>query len=339
MGIKQIFVSAANNPKLLLGLGIAGFVGAGVFACVQTLKLEKIVDEQNDILDEITENHSEEELQLPAVKKEIAVTRAKTIGRIALNYAAPVAIAGVAGYLLCRSYGIQRRNYLLMSSAYATVSKAYDEVLKRIERKWGPEGLKYAKYGIEQKEVEREYVDEKGKTKKEKVMEKHCNENWEAIKAISPNAIIFDEETALFRANKGVIQTMVAEIKRTESSLNIIYNAGVPVFYNDIVREFCGNDPRWLTDMGQITGCYSKDPANREAINNCVNLRWDTFLGTDPETGDPREYVYIDPVVALIDLDKNRELYPTGDMQKFIHSEKFGGYKRVGGKYSSQVAV
>ena len=335
MGIKETFISVANNPKVLLTAGIVGFVGAGVWACVQTLKLEKIIDEQNDILDEIKENNTEEEMQLPEVKKEVAVTRAKTIGKIVLNYAGPVVVAGVAGYLLCRSYGIQRRNYMLMSAAYAGVSKAYDEVLKRIERKWGPEGLKYAKYGIEQKEVEREYVDEKGKTKKEKVLEDHCDENWEAIKAVSPNAIIFDEETSIYRANKGVNTMITAELQRTQEALNIIYHAGVPVFYNDIVREVCGNDTRWLTDIGQITGCYSKDPANREAIDDCVNLRWGTFIGTDPETGDPKQYVYIDPVVALIDLDKNRELYPTGDLQKQRGNFK----KRVGGRYNSQVAV
>ena len=338
MGIKDAFISVANNPKVLLTAGIIGFVGAGVWACAQTLKLEKIVDKQNDILDEITENHTEEEMQLPAVKKEVGVVRAKTIGRIVWNYAGPVFVAGVAGYLLCRSYGIQRRNYMLMSAAYTGMSKAYNMVLDRVEQKWGKEGLKYVKYGIEQKEVEREYIDEKGKTKKEKVLEDHCDENWEKIKAISPNAIIFDEETSLFRVNKGVMQQMVREIQKTEEGLNIIYNAGVPVFYNDIVEAFCGKDQRWLTDMGQITGCYKWDEANREAIGDRVKLNWGTFTGTDPDTGEPRQYVYIDPTVALVDLDKNRQFYPTGDLQKMIHSDKVG-VKRIGGKYNSQVAV
>ena len=177
MGLKNILVSAINNPKLMLGLGIAGFVGAGVWACVQTVKLETIIDEQNDIQDKIVENHSEEELQLPEVKKEINVVKAKTVGRIALNYAGPVAVAGVAAFLLFRSYGLQRQAYLAMSAAYGTISKAYDAVLDRVEKKWGPEGLKYAKYGIDQKEVgEAVSIDENGKKKKEKIYEDAATE-------------------------------------------------------------------------------------------------------------------------------------------------------------------
>ena len=337
MGFKDVVISVVNNPKVMLTAGIVTMVGAGVLACVQTIKLEKIVDEQNEKLDEITENHSEEELELPAVKKELALTKAQTVGRIVLNYAAPVALAGFGAYLLCRSYGLEHRAYLAMSGAYATMSKAYDEVLKRIEKKWGEEGLRYAKYGIEQREVEREVEDEKGKKKKVKENEDYIEDrNWQAIKAISPNAIIFDEETELYRANRGVEQFIVSSLIATEKGLNIVYNAGVPVFYNDIVRGVAGNDPRWLTDLGQITGCYSKDPANVEAIKDKdgisrVRLNWGTFTGTDPETGEPRQYVYIDPTVALIDLDKNRHLYPTGDLQKSIH--------RIGGKYNSQVSA
>jgi hypothetical protein len=340
MGIKDAALSIANNPKVLLAAGIVGFVGAGVWACVQTLKLEKIVDEQNDILDEIKENNTEEEMQLPAVKKEVAVTRAKTIGRIVWNYTGPVLVAGVAGYLLCRSYGIQRRNYMLMSAAYASASKAYNMILDRVEQKWGEEGLKYVKYGIEQRDVEKEIVDEKGKTKKIKEKEDFLeNPNYAAIKAISPNAIIFDEETNLYQMCGGSIVKMKSELTICQNADQVQYNAGIPVFYNDIVRTTCGNDPRWLTDIGQITGCYKWDPENRAAVKDTVDYRISTFTGTDPETGDPKQYVYIDPLVSLIDLDKNRQLYPTGDLQKFIHSEKFGGRKRIGGKYNSQVAV
>lgn len=332
MGLKNVIVSAVNNPKLLLGLGIAGFFGAGVWACVQTLKLETIIDEQNDIQDKIVENHSEEELQLPEVKKDINIVKAKTIGRIALNYAGPVTVAGVAAYLLFRSYGLQRQAYLAVSAAYGTISKAYDAVLDRVERKWGQEGLKYAKYGIEQKEVTKEVTDEKGKVKKVKETEDQLTDvyeqdRWAKIKEASPNAIIFDEETSLYREQHGVISLMISELVKYQNYLNIVYNQGSPVFYNDIVRTVAGNDTRWLTDAGQIVGCYERDPENKAATNGAVSLNWTTFTGTDPETGDPRQYVMIDPTVALINLDKYRSVWPTGILQK----------KRVGGKYISQV--
>lgn len=333
MGLKNLIVSAANNPKLLLGLGIAGFVGASVYACVQTLKVEKILDEQNDIQDAIIENHSEEELKTPEVKKELAIVKAKTIGRIALNYTGPVVVAGIAGYLLCRSYGLQRQAYLAMSAAYGTMSKAYDAVLDRIEKKWGPEGLKYAKYGIEQVEVEKEVTDEKGKVKKVKQIEEQATERWDEMKKSSPNIIIFDEDTSLYKEYGGSIVYMRDELVRGQNYLNTLYHTGVPVMYNaDIVKNFCGNDPTWMTDAGQVLGCYSGDPECKKAINDCVDLRIDTFVGTDPETGEAKTYIYIDPVVALVNFDKNRTVWPEGSLQK--HNLK----KRVGGKYISQVA-
>lgn len=330
MGIKNLIVSAINNPKLLIGVGIAGFIGAGVFACVQTLKVEGIIDESNEKQDVIKENHTEEELQLPEVKKELGIVKAKTIGKLALNYAGPVAIAGLSVFCICRAYGLQRQAYLAMSAAYSAVAKAYDAVLERVEKKWGAQGLKYAKYGIEEQEIgESTYIDEKGKTKTEKIKDNVSTERFEDMKKSSPNMIIFDEDTSLYRNNGGDIERMRAELIRGQNGFNTIYNAGIPVMYNgDIVREFCGNDPKFYTDAGQVLGFFKDDPDNRAAVNDCVDLGIDTFLGADPETGEAKAYIYIDPKVALVNFDVNRRIWPQGTLQKH----------RVGGKYISQIA-
>ena len=332
MAVKEVLVSAVNNPKLLVGLGLFGFVGAMAWACVQTLKVEGIIDEANEKIDEITETHSEEELQLPEVKKEIGVVRAKMVGKIALNYAGPVVIAGMAAWAICRAYGLQRQAYLAMSAAYGTMAKAYDAVLDRVEKKWGPEGLKYAKYGIEEQETGEvvEVIDEKGKKKKEKVKEDVATERWEDMKKSSPNIIIFDEETSLYNECGGSLVHMRSNLVAGQNYMNTQYNAGIPIMYNaDIVKTFCGNDARWMTDAGQVLGCFKNDPDNREAINDCVDLGINTFVGHDPETGDPKTYIYIDPKVALVNLDANRKLWPQGSLQLRMH--------RVGGKYISQV--
>ena len=331
MGLKNLLVSAVNNPKLLVGFGIGLFISAGVTACVQTLKVEKILDDQNAKLDEIIENHTEEELQLPEVKKEMGVVRAKTVGRLVLNYAAPVAMAGMAAWAICRAYGLQRQAYLAMSAAYGTIAKAYDAVLDRVEKKWGIDGRKYAQYGIEEQETgEIITIDENGKKKKEKIKDNVATERWEDMKKSSPNIIIFDEETSLYKEYGGSIVHMRSELVAGQNYMNTQYNAGVPIMYNaDIVKNFCGNDARWMTDAGQVLGCYKGDPDNRAEINDCVDLGIDTFVGTDPETGDPKTYIYIDPKIALVNLDANKSLYPQSDIFN---------KKRVGGKYISQVA-
>lgn len=331
MALKEVLISAASNPKLLIGLGIGGFIAATVWACAQTLKVENILDEQNDKLDDIIENHAEEELELPEVKKEINIVKAKTIGRIALNYVGPVIVLSAATFCVLRAYGLQRQAYLAVSAAYGGLAKAYDSVLNRIEKKYGEEGLKYAKYGIEETEVEKEVTDEKGKVKKEKVKEDIATERWQDMKKASPNIIIFDEETPLYRQFGGSTVHIVSELKTTEAYLQTQYNAGVPIFYNtDIVRNVCGNDARWMTDAGQILGCYKWDPDNRKAVDDTVNLQVGTFVGTDAETGNPKTYVYIDPLVALVNLDANKRVHPQADILN---------KKRFGKKYISQVSA
>jgi hypothetical protein len=331
MAIKEIALAAINNPKLLIGAGIGLFVGAAVWGCVQTLKVEDIVDEANEKIDDIVENHSEEELELPEVKKEIGVVRAKMVGKIVLNYTGPVVMAGMAAYAICRAYGLQRQAYLAMSAAYGTMAKAYDAVLDRVEKKWGQDGLKYAKYGIEQEEVEKEIVDEKGKKKKIKEKEDICTERWEDVRKSSPFAIVFDEETSLYKSCGGSLIKMRSELVTLESWLQTKYNQGVPLFYNsDVVRNVAGDDTRWLSDLGQVTGWYSKDLKNVEATDGTLLLNYYTFNGTDPETGERKQYIAIDPNCELIDLDANKTLYPTGILQ-------LDTKKRVGGRYISQV--
>lgn len=331
MAIKEIALAAVNNPKLLIGAGIGLFVGAAVWGCVQTLKLEDIVDEANSNIDEIIENHSEEELQLPEVKKEIGVAKAKMVGKIALNYTGPVVMAGMAAYAICRAYGLQRQAYLAMSAAYGTMAKAYDAVLDRVEKKWGESGLKYAKYGIEEEEVEKEIVDEKGKKKKVKEKIDVCNERWDDIRKSRPFVIVFDEETSLYKSCGGSLVKMRSELVSLESWLQMKYNQGIPLFYNsDVVRNVAGDDTRWLNDIGQITGWYSKDFKNVEATDGTLLLNYYTFTGRDLETGEPKQYLAIDPNCELIDLDSNKSLYPTGILQ-------LDTKKRVGGRYISQV--
>ena len=188
----DILKKAWTNPKLLVGVGITAMVGAGVWACAQTLGLRRIIREQANKIDDITESHSEEELKLPEVKKQLNLTKAQTIGRVCLCYVGPVAVASIGIFLICRSYGLQRQAYLAVSAAYATVSKAYNTALDRVQAKYGEEGLKYVKYGIEEQEVEKEIVDEKGKTKKVKEKEDVLTGDISEMKKSRPFLIVFD---------------------------------------------------------------------------------------------------------------------------------------------------
>lgn len=307
MNIKSIISSAVNNPKLMLGVGITAFVGAGVWACVQTLKLPTILDEQGEKQDEIIENHSEEELQLPEVKKQQLGVTFQTIGRISWNYVGPAIVAGVGGYCVSRAVGLEHNNAVKYAAAYTGISKAYNAVLDRVERKWGQAGLKYAKYGIEEREEEIEVteMDEKGKTKTHK--EKIKKDVVVDLDSSSPFRIVFDESSSLYREHGGSLIHMRSELEAYQNNLNIEYNMGNPIYFNDIVRWCCGNDERWLSDLGQVAGYYKRDLSNKNAGDDRVDLRIGSFVSCDEETGEDKIYLYIDPnIPGEICLDANK---------------------------------
>ena len=71
--MKAFFAKAAAkisdaSPEILTGVGIVCLLTAGVLACLETQSVDDILDEQEEKRKAIIENHSEEELQLPAVK-------------------------------------------------------------------------------------------------------------------------------------------------------------------------------------------------------------------------------------------------------------------------------
>lgn len=307
MNIKSIISSAVNNPKLMLGVGITAFVGAGVWACVKTLKLPTILDEQGEKQDEIIENHSEEELQLPEVKKQQVNVTLQTIGRISWNYTGPAILAAVGGYCVSRAVGLEHNNAVKYAAAYTGISKAYNAVLDRVEKKWGQAGLKYAKYGIEEREEEIEVteMDEKGKTKTHKEIVK--KDIAVDIDSNSPFRIVFDESTSLYREHGGSLISMRSELEAYQNNLNIEYNMGNPIYFNDIVRWCCGNDERWLSDLGQVAGYYKRDLSNKNAGDDRVDLRIGTFYGCNPDTGEDQLFIYIDPnIPGEICLDANK---------------------------------
>jgi hypothetical protein len=108
-----------------------------------------------------------------------------------------------------------------------------------------------------------------------------------------------------------------------EGVLNENYNKGIPIFYNDIVKWTDGADSEYLCDEGQIYGNYKLDPVNREAGDDCIDLRIDTFMGCDPDTGEDMMYLRIDPNIAgPVCLDNSKRIQG-----------------RFGGKYISQPQI
>lgn len=328
--IAKIGVKLSNaSPEILVGAGIATMVAGAIVAVKSTKKANDILQEQAEKHDAIVENHSEEEQQLPVVKREHLKVKVGTVGRLAWQYKFAIGLGILGTGMVLGGFKIIKGRYIrkcvecnALAAGSAALKKAYDAVLDRVRDRWGEAGYQYAKYGAEREEYVEETTDEKGKTHKEK-KERYKAYDLDAMKASSPWVIVFGKESGLYQQCGGSLIHMRDQLVAYEGVLNENYNKGIPIFYNDIVKWTDGADSEYLCDEGQIYGNYKLDPANREAGDDCIDLRIDTFMGCDPDTGEDMMYLRIDPNIAgPVCLDNSKRIQG-----------------RFGGKYISQPQI
>lgn len=290
-----------SSPDLLVGVGLVSLVAAGAMAIVETRKLDDILDEQAEKHNQITEHHSEEEAQLPAVKREHAKVTINTIGRVAWNYKYTIGLTALGTTSILGGFRIIKVRYIkkvaecqAVAAGARAIQKAFDTAMDRVQEKWGRSGYNYAKYGLETEEYTETETDEDGKKKKVK---KECYIETPDSFQTSPWTIVFDPTTFLYEQFGGSIPNMMNALQKYEDKLNEQYCAGVPIFYNDIVNKIEGLNSPFICDEGQVYGWYKHDQDNRADGDDKILLRIQTFNGCDPETGDQRQFVMIDPNV------------------------------------------
>lgn len=306
----------APNIAIIGGMIAEGFAGYMIYR--QTTTLPDILDEQQEKMDELIEEHSEEELELPSVKRDMAAIKAQTFGRVVWHYT-PVIAAAVGGTTLIFSgvYGLNKK-YIAAVGASAMWQKAYDTVMERAFEKYGEEGVRYLKYGTRREEREVIELDDDGNQVVKKELIEVSDERMPIDGSIY--SIIFDETTQLYRDNQGDPLYMESQAKVYERGLNEKYNAGYPVYYDDLVCMFCGADSIYRNDELRNTGWYKRDLDNRDAGDNYIDLHLSRVVVAD-ENGVDKIYLRMDPnVPGIVSLNAG--------VQRI---------RRVGGKYLSQV--
>lgn len=323
--MKAFFAKAAAkisdaSPEILTGVGIVCLLTAGVLACLETQSVDDILDEQEEKRKAIIENHSEEELQLPAVKSELRWLKVKTAGRVAWHFAPAFTTAAVGTASVLWGHHIIRGRYFGAVALGKGVQVAYDAAMDRVREKYGEEAYKYAKYGIEQEEYKEQETDpETGKKVTVKKTRDICN-NVNYLTQSSPYTVVFGPETSLYDECQGSIVHMRSQAEVYQAGLNERYHQGLPVYYDDVLTMFCGVDSEYRTDELRNTGWYKRDKNNREEGDDYIDLKLGTFMGCDPETGEPKMYLFMDPnVPGIVSLDAGKNRI------------------RTGGKYISQV--
>lgn len=158
-----------NSPELLIGAGIVGVIASTVMACKATTKLNDILKDTEQQVNQINEattdirlsgKYTEED-----AKKDLVIVYAQTGIKIAKLYAPAVLVGGLSLASILTSHKILKTRNVAIAAAYKAVDKGFKEYRSRVIDRFGEEIDKQLKYNIKTKEIETVTVDEKGKEK------------------------------------------------------------------------------------------------------------------------------------------------------------------------------
>lgn len=174
-----------NSPEILIGLGIAAFVGTVAFTVKGTMKASEELIDSEDISDDASDEQ----------KRTKALATAGTLTRAYL----PAVICGTASIgCFVYSNALMRRRVISVAAAYTALDAGFEEYRKRVIDKYGELEDQAFKYGVEYKKVKKTETDpETGKKTK-------STEIVPVIDGCSPFGVYFKGEYDIAKTGKTV---------------------------------------------------------------------------------------------------------------------------------------
>ena len=234
------------SPEILAGVGVVGVIASTVMACKATTKLNDILAESKEQLEQIktvavdpayADKYTEDD-----AKKDTTITYVQTGVKVAKIYAPSVILCASSLGCLLASNNILRKRNAALSAAYMTVDKSFKEYRRRVAERFGDEVEKEIRYNIKAKEIVT--VDEEGNEVKEtvKVIEGADNPT-----TYSDYARFFDESCPAWQNDPEYNLTF---LRAQQQYANDLLKAQGRLFLNDVYKML-GID---ITKAGQVVG-------------------------------------------------------------------------------------
>ena len=160
---------AKRSPEILMVAGVVAIVGGVVAACKSTLKVEEVLDNHKDKLDEIKELPSQvnpvEDVEYPAEvqKADIAKLYLRTGLEFAKLYAIPIGLTTGGILALLTASRQYKKRYLGAVAAYNGVAEAFKQYRQRVIEDRGVDKDHEYLYGKgTKKTIEKKTVNDKG---------------------------------------------------------------------------------------------------------------------------------------------------------------------------------
>lgn len=219
------------SPEILMGVGVVGIVGSTLLACKSTLKLEEVMDnakEQLEQIDHVVENPQNYTMEytIEDAKKDKALVYVKTAVEFGKLYG-PALLLGTASIgMILGSHNIMKKRNLAVVAAYKAAEESFANYRRRVVEEFGEEKDFAFKNGLIQKE---ETVTEKGPDGKNKKVKKTVDE-------LDPNhtsqyARFFDDGSKNWGKNP---EYNMLFLKAQQNYANDLLKARGHVFLNEV---------------------------------------------------------------------------------------------------------
>lgn len=222
-------------PQIAIFGGIGLGVGGAIVACIETRRLDGILEEAKEDLKNIHDKAiSDKTYTEDQVKKDTFKVYARATGRIINNYkwAAGMEIASVISILV--GSGAINRRYMRTAAALASMSADFGDYRKEVRERYGDEVDNEIRYGYKTEEIKEKIVDENGKTKTVKKKIKVLPEK--AIDNTDDYRRIFDKTNPWWDSNNNDIRYYMMFLRSQQSYFNDLLRANKYVFLNDVLK-------------------------------------------------------------------------------------------------------
>lgn len=270
-----------HSPEILMVAGVASIVGGTILACRATLKVDNILYEASNKLDQIdTVNEAAIRANVEGSDQKIDygpddATRDKTIVyvqtglKMAKNYlpAATLLIFGLTCVL--GSHGIMKKRNVAVMAAFKGAEEAFEQYRARVTEELGEDKDRHFRYGTKSEEIEVTSTDDKGKEKTEK-------KNVEVVdpNGLSQYAKFFDESCPDWKKSADHNFTF---LKCQQAYANDMLHARGHVFLNEVYdligvpRTQAGSIVGWVKGEGDDFIDFGIFDRDRQQVRDFVN--------------------------------------------------------------------
>ena len=220
------------SPEIFIGAGLAGVVGSGVMCCKATLKVDKVLSDEHEVIGKIKKakelKDSGEDIDYSDddYKKDLTLVYSRMMWKLVRLYG-PYITLGAAGLvsILCGYNIISKRN-IALAAAYKVVEESFTNYRNNVISEYGKKADEKLRYGLHKEDIEIEEADEEGNETTKKV------KNAKVIDPIaSPYSRFFDQSSHNWEKN---VEHNMFFLKAQEEYFNQLLNSRGHVFLNEV---------------------------------------------------------------------------------------------------------